>query len=107
MIETACLSKMLVNLYEISPSHPQCPQLPTQKPQTLLRNQYFMRVVRPSLNHFCASKESHKKLVLCLVYVICIAYCLLHTYILYSLFVDASSTSNYIMLNGSRKLSEC
>jgi hypothetical protein len=107
MIEAQYSSKVLVNFYEISLSHPHCPQSLTQKPQTLLRNQYFMHVAKHSLHHFCASKESHKKLVLWLVYVICAAYCLLHTYILYSLFVNTSSSSNYVMLNGNRKVSEC
>jgi hypothetical protein len=107
MIEALCSSKVLVNLYEISLAHPQCPQSLTQKPQTLLSNQYFMHVVKHSLHHFCASKESHKKLVLWLVYMICVAYYLLHTYILYGLFVDTSNSSNYVMLNGSRKVIEC
>jgi len=105
VIEAPCSSRVLVNFYEISLSHPHCPQSLTQKPQTLLSNQYFVHAVKHSLHHFTASKEWHKKLVLWLVYMICVAYCLLHTYILYGLFVDTSNGSNYIMLNGSRKVS--
>jgi len=107
MIEAPCSSKVLVNFYDISLSHPQCSQSLTQKPQTLLSNQYFMCVVKHFVRHFCASKKLHKKLALWLVYMICVACCLLHTYILYSLFVDTSNTSKYLMLNGSRKVNEC
>jgi hypothetical protein len=61
----------------------------------------------PCISAFVLQRKLHKKLVLWLVLVMCVAWCLLHTYVLYGLFVDTSVSSNYIMLNGSRLMSEC